>query len=158
MWYCKAQQLLRFFFKQSTGFIEVSWNETRQRLSQKLLPCSCLFMNRNFISLWNPYIYQCGTCTTCDKNKLILADFQENFLLLLQLQSRPQIISIYENSSWNKAVLHKPHPFFGNILNKRLPVSCNVRTVQQNLLLLTRKQFHVIKTNTCALVQKQSDN
>lgn len=41
-----------FFFlkKQSTGFTEVHWNETRLRPSQKLLPGSCLFMNRNFIT------------------------------------------------------------------------------------------------------------
>lgn len=49
-------------------------------------------------------------------------------------------------------------PILSSIPNKRVPVSGNVRTVQQNLLLLTRKQFHVIKTKTYALVQKQSDN
>lgn len=46
----KSTTTFGVFFKQSTGFIEVSWNETRQRSSYKLLPCSCLYMNRNFVN------------------------------------------------------------------------------------------------------------
>lgn len=78
-----------------------------------------------------------------------------------KVEQAPCMISYYSSNPDPKVyrvVLYKLHPFFWSILNKRLPVSFNVRTVQQNLLLLTRKQFHVIKIMTCAVVQKQSYN
>lgn len=74
----------------------------------------------------------------------INSQFQKNnnFLLLLQQQSRSQTTSIYEDSSWNKTVLYKPHPlFFAVYWRKDCLYLAMLRTVQQNLLLLTRKQF-----------------
>lgn len=108
--------------------------------SWELLNCSYLTAASNIITAkyitveWAPHATRTNTSS----------------LSFQRTTSRSQILSVYDDSSWNMTVLDKPHPFFLlSPLNKQLPVPCNVRTVQQNLLLLTRKQFHVLNTDLC---------
>lgn len=69
--------------------------------------------------LWQKHYYtvkplNLPMLNTYDQNKSILTQFQKNnFLLLLQQQSRSQTLSINEDLSWHRAALHKHHPFFG---------------------------------------------
>lgn len=152
MWYWKSTTFKGFF--KTINWIhrsQLKWNtiKTFQEATALHLP----FYEQKFHYTVKPLNFR-NTWSEKMNSNSTLREF--SFALTATIQI-PDYIYIWK-FKLEQGSSSKPHPFFGNILNKRLPVSCNVRTVQQNLLLLTRKQFHVIKTNTCALVQKQSDN